>query len=97
MDRSSVILYMAFVGGLAGLGLGLAQWLVLRRHMSGVQWWLLANAGAGAVGLTIAISIVISLQSNEFLGGVIILTLGCALQSVVAGLLLPRLLKPSGG
>jgi hypothetical protein len=95
MDYSSAVVAMAFMGGLAGLGLGLAQWLVLRRRMSGVWWWLLANAGAGALGLAVALSIAISMQGNDVFGYVIILTFGCALPSVAAGLLLPRLLKPA--
>jgi hypothetical protein len=85
----------AFVGALAGLGLGVGQWLVLRRQMSNFPWWLVANASALALGLTVAFSITLSLSSNEILGGVIVLTLGCALQSVVAGWLLPRLITPT--
>jgi hypothetical protein len=39
-------------------------------------------------------SSIISARMDPNFGTVIILTLGCALQSVVAGWLLPRLLKP---
>jgi hypothetical protein len=87
---------MAMIGGLAGLGMGLGQWLVLRRQMSNVLWWLAANAGALGLGLAVAFSTTISWPSNEILGIVIVLTLGCALQSVVTGWLLPRCLRPLG-
>jgi hypothetical protein len=85
---------VALIGGLAGLGIGLAQWLVLRRQMSNVFWWLAANAGALALGFSLAFNIGSSSVSSESLGAVIILTLGSALQSVVAGWLLPHCLKP---
>jgi hypothetical protein len=86
---------MAFVGGLAGLGIGMGQWLVLRRRMSRVWWWLITNAGALALGLAVSWSIILSEGIGPNFGAVVILTLGCTLQSVVAGWLLPRLLKPA--
>lgn len=85
---------MAIIGGMAGLGVGLGQWLVLRRRISNIPWWLAANVGALGLGLAIAFSIIYSWQGNQSLGMVIVLTLGCALENVVAGWLLPRLLKP---
>ena len=30
-----------------GIGVGLLQWLVLRRRVSGVGWWVLASAAGG--------------------------------------------------
>jgi hypothetical protein len=90
----SAVAGMAFIGGMAGLGIGLAQWLVLRRHMSGVLRWLVVNAGALALGLSISVGIVDSSGIYDGFGGVIVLALGCALQSAVAGWLLPRSLKP---
>ncbi len=85
---------MALIGGMAGLGIGLGQWLVLRPRMSGIWQWLIANAGALALGLSLTATVVNASRTYDEMGGVIILTLGCALQSAVAGWLLPRLLKP---
>jgi hypothetical protein len=93
--RSSGLASLIIVGGTGGLGIGIGQWLVLRHNMSGVLWWLVANVGALALGLSIASGIVDSSpQGFESIGAIIILTLGCTLQSAVAGWLLPRLLKP---
>jgi hypothetical protein len=88
---------VALLGGLAGLGIGLGQWLVLRQQMSNVLLWLAANAGALALGFSLAFSIGSSTVNFESLGAVIVLTLGSALQSAVSGWLLPRCLKPLAG
>jgi hypothetical protein len=37
---------LAFVIGI-GIGIGVAQWLVLRRRVSGAGWWVLASAVGG--------------------------------------------------
>ena len=85
----------AILGGSAGLGIGLAQWLVVRRQISGVGWWFVANVGSLALGLSIVSGIFgPSYQFSENFVAVIILTIGCVLHSAVVGWLLPRCLKP---
>ena len=34
-------------GIVIGIGVGVLQWLVLRRRVSGVGWWILTSAAAG--------------------------------------------------
>jgi hypothetical protein len=36
-----------FLGIVPGIGVGVLQWLVLRRRVSGAGWWVLASAAAG--------------------------------------------------
>jgi hypothetical protein len=40
-------------GVVIGIALGLAQWLVLRRHVAAAGWWIAASAIAWAVGWSI--------------------------------------------
>ena len=37
------------MGIMLGIGVGILQWLVLRRRITGAGWWVLASAAAGAV------------------------------------------------
>jgi hypothetical protein len=37
------------MGIMFGIGVGILQWLVLRRRITGAGWWVLASAAAGAV------------------------------------------------
>jgi hypothetical protein len=43
----------ALLGGLTGPVLGLAQWLVLRRHVARAGRWILANSMAWALGMVV--------------------------------------------
>jgi hypothetical protein len=43
---------LILVGGTLGASLGLAQWLVLRRHLSRSWWWIVLSALSSAVGMT---------------------------------------------
>lgn len=46
------------LGGLGiGSSLGLAQWLVLRRHVPDARWWILASAIAWTIGWAIISSV----------------------------------------
>ena len=40
-------------GAMIGASLGIAQWLVLRRHVAQAGWWVLANILAWALGWTV--------------------------------------------
>jgi hypothetical protein len=91
---NSAFVGMALIGGMAGLGIAFGQWLILRRQMSNVLRWLAANASALALGLSITYNMLDSLNGIDTSGIVLLLTLGCALQNVVAGWLLPRCLRP---
>jgi hypothetical protein len=49
MMAATIIVIGTCEGGIVGL----AQWLVLRRHVYHAKWWLLANAAAWAVGMPV--------------------------------------------
>jgi hypothetical protein len=40
-------LAFSFFGIVLGIGVGVLQWLVLRRRVSGAGWWVLASAAGG--------------------------------------------------
>jgi hypothetical protein len=48
-------------GIVIGIGVGVMQWLVLRRRVSGVGWWVLASAAAG-YGIMQGVPFVLSLS-----------------------------------
>ncbi len=60
-DASSLYLSFAVVGA----GVGIAQWFVLRRHVSRAGWWVLAST----VGYTVAGAGVFRAVGAGFLGG----------------------------
>jgi hypothetical protein len=45
-----------------GVGIGLAQWLVLRRHIPAAGWWVLASIGGGISGVVLALPLSEALQ-----------------------------------
>jgi hypothetical protein len=44
--------------GIVGLGLGTAQWPIIRRHMSSSWWWVVVSALGMALGLTAGVILV---------------------------------------
>jgi hypothetical protein len=48
---------LAIVGGVSGLGIGIAQWSVLRRLVNGSMVWIPATAAAWALGWTVTTAI----------------------------------------
>ena len=44
--------------GIMGLGLGTAQWPIIRRHVSPSWWWLAVSALGMAIGLTAGVTLV---------------------------------------
>lgn len=44
--------------GIVGLGLGTAQWPVIRRHLAPSWWWLVVSALGMALGLTAGVTLV---------------------------------------
>ena len=43
---------------IVGLGLGTAQWPIIRRHMSSSGWWIIASVFGMAAGLTVGVILV---------------------------------------
>lgn len=48
-----VLLLAATMGVALGAILGTAQWIALRKHAPKAGWWILANAGAWAIGMVL--------------------------------------------
>jgi hypothetical protein len=44
--------------GIVGLGLGTAQWPIVRRHISSSAWWVVGSTVGMAVGLTVGVVLV---------------------------------------
>lgn len=54
-------------GGVLGIGLGVAQWLILRRHTSQARrWWLLATIVGAALGLACGLALADLLVLSTF-------------------------------
>lgn len=53
---------------IVGLGLGTAQWPIIRRHMSSSGWWIVASVLGMAVGLTFGV-IVVEQIARATIGG----------------------------
>ncbi|MCK4899229.1 MAG: hypothetical protein KAS38_10645 [Anaerolineales bacterium] len=49
MDIVGERLGQSFGGIVIGIGVGVLQWLVLRRRISGVGWWVLTSAAGGLI------------------------------------------------
>src|SRR4051812_13167892 len=41
-------------GAIIGIGIGVAQWLVLRRHLGRIKWWAFATIIGWAIGKALA-------------------------------------------
>jgi hypothetical protein len=61
----------ALLGGIVGLAVGVAQWLVLRREQDGAQSWIAVNAGAWAVAWAIGQAITGSMLDDYWLLGLV--------------------------
>jgi len=62
-----------FVVGFAlmGIGSGLAQWLVLRRHYRRSGWWVAASGAGFAIGAMVAVGIAIAGLADLFGSGIV--------------------------
>jgi hypothetical protein len=71
---------VGLIGGVGlGGGIGIAQWLVLRRHIASAGWWVLVSAVGGMIG--VALGLVLS----DALRPLISTLLGEAIQSRPSG------------
>ena len=93
---SSVLgLWRAYVinvvfGTVVGAGLGVAQWLVLRRQTQGAGWWVLACIVGGVINGAAAVSIT---QMNGVSGTALPYVVGWAANGAVTGAVLVWLLS----
>jgi hypothetical protein len=82
--------------GLAiGASLGLAQWLVLRRHVPEARWWILASAIAWAVGWAIIASVDIEATDGSIGLAYVIGAIGAAVAGLITAAALVWLLRRS--
>ena len=61
--EDSLPLFMA-LGPVLGALLGGCQWVVLRRHVSGAGWWVVANAAGWGIGLLVGFGIPMSITED---------------------------------
>ena len=78
-------------GAIIGAWLGVAQWLILRRHVVHAEWWVLATIPAWALGWSL---ISLAEDSAGFSTSMLVGGIGSALAGVVTGIILIRLLRP---
>lgn len=68
------------------LSIGFAQWLVLRRHVGKAGWWILANAIAWPVGVTVpAIGLSLVPDGSPMVVWIIVGIVSGALMGIVVG------------
>jgi hypothetical protein len=83
---------VALGGVVIGTCLGLAQWLVLRRHVANGGWWILASAVAWAVGWSI-VNTVDAEAAGSIGAAYVIGTIGAAVAGFVTGATLAWLMR----
>jgi hypothetical protein len=84
------------LGGLAiGTSLGVAQWLVLRRHVPEARWWILASAIAWAVGWAIIASVDAEAAGGSLAMAYLIGAIGATVAGLITAATLVWLLRRS--
>jgi len=80
----NMVVLLHIVGALEGIALGLAQWLVLRRYVKHVGWWILATMigaiAAWLIGLQVMVILILSFSNRD------VVTTSAALLKAVFGL-----------
>ncbi len=92
IGRWWVIGYNFVTGMVVGAGLGVAQWLVLRRQTQGAGWWVFASAVGGAVNWAVSVAIT---QMDGISGTALPYIAGWAANGAVTGIVLVWLLSNS--
>ena len=96
------MLDMAILVVIFGLGGGFMQWLVLRRHIAGAGWWILAStlgfavAPIAAIAGVMAISQIMSLDSNPMTAPILLGVLFGVLSAIMPWLVLQRQVAGAG-
>lgn len=84
----------------AGAGVGIMQWLVLRRQVSRVGWWALASLvglGVAAVGgVAVALAAGYSMEWFPMAGWIVIAAVGGAMAGIMQWLILRRQVSRAG-
>lgn len=100
-----VVLLCGCLFPMAGLLVGAAQWLVLRKHLARARWWLLANAVGWMLALFVGTILAVIAgsavgQSGNVILLLILLIIIGGIVGVIAGgvtgFALARLLKTAG-
>ncbi|MGA7934194.1 MAG: hypothetical protein WCA35_11655 [Kovacikia sp.] len=61
LGPASTIALIHFVGALEGMVLGFTQWLVLRRYIKHIRWWIVATGISGIVAWLIGLKVIVML------------------------------------
>lgn len=69
LSNMSAVAFLHLVGALQGAALGLTQWLVLRRYIKHIGWWIVATAGGAIVAWLIGLKVIVALTLIFFDGG----------------------------
>jgi len=80
-------------GAVIGVSVGIAQWLVLQRHLPRAGWWVPANVAAWAVGWTV-ISFAEDAVGWPILTVYVVGTIGAAVAGIITGIALVWLSRP---
>ena len=83
-DYGTSVRDLAVLGAVSGLGVGTAQWLVLREHIGAGVLWIVGIAALWALGWTITTSIGVDVESKWAVFG----ASGAITVTVLSGLLL---------
>ena len=99
MDILGERLGQSFGGIVFGIGVGVLQWLVLRRRVTGVGWWVLTSA-AGCYGIIQAMFLGFPESAEmsyvSLLGLTVVVALGGAVTGILQWLVLRRQVSRAG-
>ncbi|MEO8252723.1 MAG: hypothetical protein ABI578_09655 [Chloroflexota bacterium] len=84
----------ALIGAIIGTAAGVAQWLILRRHVARAGWWVPANIVAWTVGWTI-IRLAEGLESSPTLVVYLVGAAGAAIAGIITAAALVWLARPA--
>lgn len=77
----------AVTGAIIGVSIGIAQWLVLRRHVARAEWWVWANIAAWALGWSL-ISLAENAEGLSTLMVYLVGGIGAAVAGIITGIAL---------
>jgi hypothetical protein len=78
--------YGIILGILIGVTFGVLQWLVLRRHITQVYWWIVATTGGLGLGMALGFFLISQAYSDlTWVSGPVVTQLYLLLTSIVVG------------
>lgn len=68
---TSMVAFLHIAGALAGVSLGVAQWLVLRHYIKHIRWWIVATAIGAIITWLIGLKVIVILILMFLDGGTV--------------------------